>query len=73
MFNLQPLELTWNLQETEGLDEKVKPHQEKTMGQSHVTGQITSFFFNKPKAPMEMGEDSTAAGKLNQISVLTIF
>ena len=44
MFNFKPLDLTCNLQEIEGLDEQIKPHQGKTIRQSHFIGQLTQFF-----------------------------
>lgn len=41
MFNFKPVDLTCNLQEIEGQDEQIKPHQGKTSRQSHFIGKPT--------------------------------
>ena len=46
----------------EGLDEQIKPHQEKRTKPSHFTGQLTQFF-NMPKALMHIGEEGTVPDK----------
>ena len=48
--------LTANLQETEGLDEQIKPHQGKPPRQSHFIGKPTQVFFNMPRGWMGVGK-----------------
>lgn len=54
MFNLQAFRTNLQFIGNRGTSEQVKPHQEKTIGQSHFTGQMTQFL-NMPNARMGMG------------------